>query len=108
MKGAKRPNGASHQAEACREQRDAPVHCLEQVIEEQDHCDIARRGSEVGYKPAVDRHEGEHSRHKGKQIKAPAILPLKRDDASAIHSSMTAVLIIVSPYDEDDANQIGP
>jgi hypothetical protein len=59
MKAAKRSNGASHQAEAWRQQREAPVHCLEPVREQQDHCDIARRGNEVGYKPAVDRQEGE-------------------------------------------------
>src|ERR1700694_4154124 len=70
MKEAKRSNGASREAEERREQREAPVHRLKHVIEEQRYSDIARGRDEAGYQtqPAANE-EGDSSRQEGEQIK---------------------------------------
>jgi len=70
MNEAKRSNGASHEAEERREQREAPVYRLKQAIEEQRHSDIARARDEAGYQtqPAANE-EGDSSGQKGEQIK---------------------------------------
>jgi hypothetical protein len=41
-------NGASHKAEESRDYREAPVHGLEQSIEESRHSDITRWGDKAG------------------------------------------------------------
>jgi len=46
--GTESLNGAPYEAEERCQQRDAPVHWLKQVIEEQRHSDIARGRDEFG------------------------------------------------------------
>lgn len=48
VKGVDGKNGDPHQAEERGEQREAPAHWLEQVIEEERHSDIARDHDEIG------------------------------------------------------------
>src|SRR5271166_4866096 len=70
MKWCKSPNGASHEAEERRQQREAPVHRLKDVIEEQRHSDIAGGRDEDGRQtqPAANK-EGECSCQYVEQIK---------------------------------------
>jgi hypothetical protein len=92
VKEAKSPDGASHEAKEPPEQRDAPVHRLKHVIEEQRHNDIARGRDEVGgvamyNKPAANEDHGGCSRQYVEQIKDTGNLGLEtRGEASAIRS----------------------
>src|SRR2546425_10530840 len=77
-KRRKGPNGDSHQAEGRREQRQAPIYRLKDVIEEQRHSDIARARDEAGCEtqPAANE-EGDSSRQEGEQIKDTCNLRLQ-------------------------------